>query len=194
MTHFDSFCSTFNSIRHNQRILKLLSDEQEDQQYRHRAGRLDKWRELYSSVQKELELPVAPPERLVRLSCIGSMPVCSQPMSTLHFVVLDCSRIVALGSWLRIGNVVLFRTPTPKPTVEIGRVLTVWKGVRNSRQTTSEVSINSVVAFRAVILTPWSLEDNMFFNSCFMMFHVCSCLFFMYLYDSLCLLDSLWFS
>ena len=54
--------------RHNERLIAALNAEREDPQYRSRAGRLDKWRELYASAQKELQLPDAPPDRLVYLN------------------------------------------------------------------------------------------------------------------------------
>ena len=54
--------------RHNERLIAALNAEREDPQYRSRAGRLDKWRELYASAQKELQLPDAPPDRLTYLN------------------------------------------------------------------------------------------------------------------------------
>ena len=44
----------------------------------------------------------------------------------------------------------LFRT---SKKIEVGLVLTLWRGVRKPKQSISEVAINSLVAFRAVVLT-----------------------------------------
>ena len=56
--------------RHNERLIAALNAEREEPQYRSRAGRLDKWRELYASAQRELQLPDAPPDRLTYLNYI----------------------------------------------------------------------------------------------------------------------------
>ena len=56
----------------------------------------------------------------------------------------------------RPGHVVLFALPNqdPKGGVELGLILTVWKGVKAPKQQSGECSINSCVAFRAVCLDP----------------------------------------
>ena len=42
--------------------------ERDEPQYRARTGRLDKWRELVQQAQKELQLPISPPDRLMCLA------------------------------------------------------------------------------------------------------------------------------
>ena len=51
-------------VRFNERKIAQLNAEKEETQYRQRTGRLDKWRELVKSAQKELCLPLNPPDRL----------------------------------------------------------------------------------------------------------------------------------
>lgn len=46
--------------------------ERDEPHYNTRAGRLDKWKELVASSQKELQIPVAAPERLMILSLKGT--------------------------------------------------------------------------------------------------------------------------
>ncbi len=55
---------------------------------------------------------------------------------------------------VRPGNVVLFQVPSEKEKsgIEIGLVTTIWKGVRNPKIVTSEISINACWAFRVVVL------------------------------------------
>lgn len=64
--------------------------EKDDVQYRSRAGRLDKWRELSQKAQAELKLPVAVPERIMWLITLvlffGVQALCTMYFVTLHFV------------------------------------------------------------------------------------------------------------
>ena len=60
---------------------------------------------------------------------------------------------------LRSGNVILFHKPCKDGGVDIGLVLTVWKGVKNPRQSTGEVAIASCSAYRVVVLDKKS-QDN----------------------------------
>ena len=55
-------------------------------------------------------------------------------------------------SKLRTGNVVLFHKPSKVGGIDLGLVMTIWKGVKAPRQCTSEVAIASCPAFRAVCL------------------------------------------
>ena len=60
---------------------------------------------------------------------------------------------------LRSGNVILFHKPCKDGGVDIGLVLTVWKGVKNPRQSTGEVAIASCSAYRVIVLDQKS-QDN----------------------------------
>ena len=42
-----------------------MNNEKEEAEYRSRTGRLEKWKELYAKVQRELQLPNSPVERLM---------------------------------------------------------------------------------------------------------------------------------
>lgn len=53
---------------------------------------------------------------------------------------------------LRPGNVVLFHTPSASSHVELGLVLSCWKGVRMPKLHSSETRIDNCSAFRAVVL------------------------------------------
>ena len=57
-------------------------------------------------------------------------------------------------SGLRPGHVVLFSLPghSKRPQVEVGLVLTVWRGLKNPRPHGGEVKVASCVAFRVVQL------------------------------------------
>ena len=54
--------------RYNERLISELNMERDEPQYRARTGRLDKWRELVQQAQKELQLPISPPDRLMCLA------------------------------------------------------------------------------------------------------------------------------
>ena len=58
---------------------------------------------------------------------------------------------------LRAGNVVLFHTPTKKITVELGLVISVFKGVKAPKLHPGDVPISSCSAFRVLQL---DLEDE----------------------------------
>ncbi|CAK9003093.1 ZnF_CDGSH domain-containing protein [Durusdinium trenchii] len=113
---------TLNWHQYNERKIAAAVAEKDEVHYRSRAGRLEKWRELCTRSQKELQLPVSAPERL--------MP----------------------------GNCVIFIKPKQPPEFEIGMVLTVWKGIKNPRQFGGEVPINSISAFRVLVLDMKSQE------------------------------------
>ena len=52
-------------LRFNNRRIAELNAERDDPVYRGRASRLQKWKELAAQAQADLELGVAPPERLM---------------------------------------------------------------------------------------------------------------------------------
>lgn len=52
----------------------------------------------------------------------------------------------------------IFIKPKQPPEFEIGMVLTVWKGIKNPRQFGGEVPINSISAFRVLVLDMKSQE------------------------------------
>ena len=58
---------------------------------------------------------------------------------------------------MRPGNVILFNTPSKHSELQVGLVLSVWKGVKAPRLYSGETPIDSCVAFRAVEL---SMEDT----------------------------------
>lgn len=65
----------------NERLLAQMEASCEDAQYRGRAGRLDKWRELSRVAREQLRLPLEDPERLQHLSrthCVSSGPTILQ--------------------------------------------------------------------------------------------------------------------
>ena len=47
---------------------------------------------------------------------------------------------------------ILFKTPGVKQSIEIGMIMTLWKGLRKPKQFSGEVAVNSVVAFRVIAL------------------------------------------
>ena len=99
------------SLRWNERLIARLNAEKETPQYRNTSSRLHKWKELVEIAQKDLDLPVASPERI--------MP----------------------------GHIVIFR-----PHLEIGMILSVWKGIKAPKLCAGECHVNSCTAFRAVSL------------------------------------------
>lgn len=52
----------------------------------------------------------------------------------------------------RPGSIVLFCTPCKKPVIEVGMVVSVWKGLRAPRLHASAVPVGSCLAFRALRL------------------------------------------
>ena len=63
---------------------------------------------------------------------------------------------------LRPGQVVLFQLPgaAEQVGIEVGMVLTVWKGVRTPKQSSIPCHIDSCVAFRAVALDAADTEQD----------------------------------
>ncbi|CAK9080136.1 unnamed protein product, partial [Durusdinium trenchii] len=57
------------------------------------------------------------------------------------------------------GNVVLFHTPSAASEIEIGLVLSCWRGVKAPKMHASEIRIDSCSAFRAVVLNKMSDND-----------------------------------
>ena len=62
--------------------------------------------------------------------------------------------VLMLPACRRSGHVILFSLPSDsvQPQVELGMVMTVWRGVKNPRPHSGDVQVNSCVAFRAVQL------------------------------------------
>ena len=64
-------------------------------------------------------------------------------------------RVVVKFLGVRSGQVILFTPPgnsATKPAVEVGMLLTLWRGVKSPKPVTSSLSVNSCVAFRVVQL------------------------------------------
>ena len=61
---------------------------------------------------------------------------------------------------LRPGNVVLFHVPNAENRIEIGFVLSVWKGVKAPKLHTDPCPIDSVSAFRALTLDPLDASQD----------------------------------
>ena len=85
--------------------------------------------------------------------CLGNSLTdgfCIARVSVLHFCRLLFAWTVA-----RPGHVVLFQLPNQdvKGGVELGFILSVWKGVKNPRMHSGETAVNSVMAFRCVCLS-----------------------------------------
>ena len=55
---------------------------------------------------------------------------------------------------LRPGNVVLFQAPagTREEGVEVGMILSIWRGIKKPKVYANSCSINACWAFRAVVL------------------------------------------
>eukprot|EP00435_Cladocopium_sp_Y103_P038496 s1840_g10.t1 len=106
-----------NKPRYNEMRISQVQQEQESVQYKSRTSRLAKWRELAVMAQKELQLPPAAPETLMRLGP---------------------------------GNVVLFQLPAGKDHsgIELGFVVSVWKGVKAPKLHSGQTNVNSCVSFR----------------------------------------------
>ena len=49
---------------------------------------------------------------------------------------------------------VLFQTPVKNSHIEVGLLMTVWKGLKSPKPHAGEVPVQSCVAFRAVQLSP----------------------------------------
>ncbi len=67
----------------------------------------------------------------------------------------------------RPGNVVVFHVPaigsgSSPPRLDVGLVMSVWKGVKKPHVVGSEVPVNSCVAFRCVCLSLADLKDHSF--------------------------------
>ncbi len=73
--------------------------------------------------------------------------------------------LVCVGHWdfwrffgsslLRPGNVVVFHLAgdgSGEPTLELGLVISVWKGIKSPKLVATECHVNSCMAFRAVSL------------------------------------------
>lgn len=52
----------------------------------------------------------------------------------------------------RPGNIVLFCTPGKNPMIEVGMIVSAWKGLKAPRLHASPVPVQSCVAFRALRL------------------------------------------
>ena len=63
---------------------------------------------------------------------------------------------------LRPGNVVIFSLPgcSGKTAVEVGFVVSIWKGAKAPKLTSSECSIQTCSAFRAVAMNLEATEDR----------------------------------
>lgn len=57
-------------LRFNEQKLKELRDEEDSIQYRQRAGRLDRWKEMVREAAREKEVDVTPPDSLEHLVCV----------------------------------------------------------------------------------------------------------------------------
>ena len=70
-------------------------------------------------------------------------------ISIIYFVI-----VVFIHIFLRPGQVIVFQIPgaSTKASVEVGMVLTVWKGVKAPKQFGGPVPVGSCCAFRAVAL------------------------------------------
>lgn len=62
------------------------------------------------------------------------------------------SSIPAAIFLLRPGNVVLFHVPTKENNIEVGFVLSVWKGIKNPKLNTEATPIDQCSAFRVLVL------------------------------------------
>ena len=86
----------------------------------------------------------------------------------------------------RNGHIILFQLPNRDVDggLELGMVMSIWKGVRNPRLITGDSPINSVVAFRAVALE--MVNEEKVWNTldiCCIYINMCMYLFiFMYVY------------
>eukprot|EP00438_Fugacium_kawagutii_P012511 Skav212719 [mRNA] locus=scaffold113:730213:738201:- [translate_table: standard] len=59
----------------------------------------------------------------------------------------------------RPGNCVLFQVPSAYAAIEVGMIVSVWRGVRKPRLAVSEVPIDGVSAFRVLQLLPAEKES-----------------------------------
>ena len=81
--------------------------------------------------------------------------------SHTQVIHLDTFALVPLFDMPRPGNVVLFQLPnnTAKGAIELGMILSVWRGVKQPRVFSGPVHVNSCIAFRALALS-MSDEDQ----------------------------------
>ena len=76
-----------------------------------------------------------------------------------------------LGASPRPGNIVLFHLPTvgaasKQPQLELGMVVSVWKGIKQPKAFSGEVSIQTCTAFRAITLDleAEQVDQDLFFQ------------------------------
>ena len=66
----------------------------------------------------------------------------------------DSFKMLMLPACCRSGHIILFSLPcdSAQPQLELGMILTVWRGIKNPRPHSGDVQVASCVAFRAVQL------------------------------------------
>jgi hypothetical protein len=65
-----------SAARYNEMRIAQAKSEAETPEYRSRAARLTKWRELVVQAQRDLELPAAAPERIMFLGFCQWVALC----------------------------------------------------------------------------------------------------------------------
>ena len=65
--HDNNIFPPLHGPRQNEHRICQLRDEEELPQYRSRTARLEKWKELVVQASKQLEIPPAVPDRLMKL-------------------------------------------------------------------------------------------------------------------------------
>ena len=82
--------------------------------------------------------------------------------STAVFYKMICFRLFDV--LLRPGNVILFIKPGKKPEVELGMVLSAWRGIKQPRLHHGETPCSSCVGFRVVELAITNPRDEVPFE------------------------------
>jgi len=158
-------------------MVARLRLEEETPQYRSRSSRLQKWKELATQASLELELPGSHPQTIMHPGCTPGLMSTGIHLMNLVELLDSCHSIDSCVDTLifrpspnlsvvfsflllfclsRPGHVVVFHLPScgkdGEHHLEVGLVLSVWKGVKKPKQISGECSVTACMAFRAVAL------------------------------------------
>ena len=133
--------------------------ERETSEYKSRTTRLAKWRELVTRAQEEMEVTAGVPESLQTFSWH------IEKIFVLIWFLLECSLfsehclfVASHFLWrmwqARPGHVVLFNLPNSADGrgIEIGLVISCWRGIKQPRIFSEPTQVNACSAFRVVTL------------------------------------------
>ena len=160
--------------------LQRLNMERETSEYKSRTTRLAKWRELVTRAQEEMEVTAGVPESLQTFSWHV------EKICVLIWFLLECSLFsepclfvashFLLRMWqARPGHVVLLNLPnsTDGRGIEIGLVISCWRGIKAPRIFSGPTQVNSFSAFCVVTLDMGDYESVVLWSYTFSAVRFC---------------------